>query len=239
MSSFERFCRRVGENMKKLAACELWLAEYDSADAIYDRLLEQQGDSTETLFMKGEIMLAEGRVDEAKGYFERSFEGGFSTGGIRLASIYLDGGEIDSAAAALEAISEKGKTLLDYAVERAAVMKLRGEDTDSLIDNAIQRAINISNNAPQDPRPYVVLGEAYALLGDYEKSIHNYNTAYFLETSLYNQSTIQLEMGMTEDLLGTRARAETHYRNVLESRGGKYQKTLAEKYLETPYSYNK
>jgi tetratricopeptide (TPR) repeat protein len=226
-------------NMKKLAACKFWLGEYGSADTVYDMLLKTSADSSEALFMKGEIHLAAGDVDQAREFYNRSFDNGFSTGGLRIASLYLDRGETDSAAAMLQKINNNGKSLLDYAIMTAWVMISRGEDADSLLNYAMRRAVNGSNLAPQDPRPYVVQGRAYALLGNYEEAMLNFKTAYLLETNLFNQAFILLEMGRTEDLLGTRDRAEKYYHGVLTSKGGEYQKALAREYLQSPYLFGK
>lgn len=222
-------------DLKNLAASDFWLGEYTVADKAYDRLLKVTTDSSEALFMKGEVGLARGEIDRARGYYARSFKAGFSTGGLRLASLYLDKGEVDSAAAILGKVSDKGKNLLDYKLAAAEVMKIHNEDPDSLLNDVVARAINFSNSAPQDPRLYVILGKAYALLGNYEKAISNFKTAHFLEISPFNLSSTLLEMGKTEDLLGTREKAREYYKSVLDSNGGEYQKSLAEKYLKSAF----
>jgi len=222
-------------NLKKFATCQFWLGNYAAADTIYDLLLRLGDNSAETLFMKGDVKLARGDVDEAIVHYVDSFEKGFSTGGLRLVSILLDRGEIDSANVLLKNMENEAQGLLDYSIKIAEVMIMNGEDADSLLDLAIRRAINISNKTPHDPRPYIILGRVYALKGDYDKSIYYFDTAYFLEIDLFNQSLILLEMGKTEDLLGERHRAVDFYRRVIESDGGEYQKSLATRYLNITY----
>jgi len=222
-------------NLKKLAACEFWLGDYASADTIYDLLVRLGDESAEVLFMKGDVKLALGDVGEAIVYYNDSYEKGFSTGGLRLVSILADKGEIDSARSLLKNMEDKAGRLLDYSIENAGMKVMHGEDADSLLNKAIRRAVNKSNMTPHDPRPYVILGKAYALMDDYEKAMYNLNTAYFLETGLFNQSFILLEMGKTEDLLGSREGAEVFYQRIIEIDGGEYQKMLAKKYLNSAY----
>jgi tetratricopeptide (TPR) repeat protein len=222
-------------NLKKLATCEFWLGNFAAADTIYDLLPKLGDNSAETIFMKGDVKLARGDIDEAVVRYVDSFEKGFSTGGLRLVSILIDRGDIDSAGVLLKNMEDKARRLLDYSIETAEVKIINGENADSLLDPAIGRAINRSNKTPHDPRPYMILGKAYALKDDYEKSIYYFNTAYFLEISLFNQSMILLEMGKTEDLLGNRHKALEFYRRVIESGGGEYQKNLATRYLNTAY----
>ncbi|UCE67575.1 MAG: hypothetical protein JSU85_06070 [Candidatus Zixiibacteriota bacterium] len=222
-------------NLKKLAACRFWLGKYAAADSVYDFLFEFGEQSPENLFMKGEVKLAEGKVDEAIAFYDSSYEKGFATGRLRIVSILTDRGEIDSAYVLLKNMEGNAKRLLDYSIEMAGMKVLRGENADSLLNTAIRGAVNKSNKAPDDPRPYLVMGKAYALMDDYEKSIEQFRTAYFLETSPFNQSFILLEMGRTEDSLGRRERAKDYYRQVIELDGGEYQNTLAKRYLNSTY----
>ena len=222
-------------NLKKLAVCRFWLGKYAAADSVYDLLFELGDQPPEILFMKGEVKLAEGKVDEAIAFYDSSYENGFTTGRLRIVSILTDRGEIDSAFTLLKNMDENAERLLDYSIETARMKVSCGENADSMLNTAIRRAVNRSNKAPDDPRPYIIKGKAYALLDDYEKSINQFKTAYFLETSSFGQSFILLEMGRTEDLLGDRERAKDYYRQVIELDGGEYQNTLAERYLNSPY----
>jgi tetratricopeptide (TPR) repeat protein len=213
-------------NLKKLGACQFWLGNFSAADTIYDMLLSLGDDSPETYFMKGDLSLARGEPDMAFGFFNTSLEKEFATGGLR---------KTDSAFVLLKKIEEQAGRLLEYNLETANMKIVKGEDADSLLNNVIKRAINMSNKSSDDPRPYAISGRAYSLSGDYESSILQFNTAYFLETNPYFQSFILLEMGKTEDTLGDREQAKQYYRRILDSGGGEYHKTLAEKYLSSAF----
>lgn len=221
-------------SLEKLATCYFWLGNYAAADSVYDQLLELGEESPEILFMKGEIKLTEGKVNKALAFYDESYEKGFITGRLRIISILKDKGQIDSAASLLDNIDEDAGRLVDYSIETAAMKIIRGQSADSLLDMVIRNSITVTNRTPDDPRPYLVLGKAYALMNDYEKATYYMNTAYFLEDSPFNQAFILLEMGKIEDLLGDRERARDFYRQVVEL-DGEYQKTLAERYLDSPY----
>ncbi|UCC79235.1 MAG: hypothetical protein JSW64_13305, partial [Candidatus Zixiibacteriota bacterium] len=198
-------------------------------------LLELGDKSPEVLFMKGEVMLAHGDIDRALSFYGESYDKGFITGRLRIVSILINRGQIDSAAFLLDSIDKEAERLLDYSMETAGMKIIRGQDADSLLDMVIRKAVTVTNRTPDDPRPYLVLGKAYSLMNDYEKSMYYLNTAYFLEDSPFNQAFIVLEMGKAEDLLGDRERASNFYRQIIELDGGEYQKTLAEEYLKSPF----
>ncbi len=226
-------------NLKRLAACYFWTGEYNAADSLYDLMLELDDGLAETRFMKGEMALAKGGLQAARGFFEKSYDAGYSTAGTKLALLSLDEGDIESASELLDRLDKDARRLLDYSIEKGRLMIYRGGNADSLLNQAIGRAINSSNNIPHDPRVYVVMGKAYALLSNYEKAMYNFDTAYFLETNYYNLGAILLEMGKTEDLLGSRKKAKARYRQVIGSGGGDYQKSLAKKYIEMPFEWKK
>jgi len=221
--------------LQKLGTCLFWLGNYAAADTIYDTLIKLGDESGETLYMKADVELALGKSDKASGFFKTSYDRGFPTGGVRLASLLLDEGKTDSAFTLLENIKDEAGRLLEYSLEIANMKVMKGEKADSLLENVIGRAINMSNNSADDPRPYEILGKAYSLAGEYDSSISQYNTAYFLETNPYLLSSILLEMGRTEDISGDRESAKQYYRRVLDSAGGEYQKSLAKKYLHSAY----
>jgi tetratricopeptide (TPR) repeat protein len=221
--------------LKKLGTCYFRLGNFAAADSVYDLLLELGDDSPEILFMKGEVNLARGDFDRALSFFDQSYKKGFATGRLRMISMLRDRGESDSAYVLLESMDENAARLLDYSIERAGMKIVRGENADSLLNSAIQVAITSSRRNPDDPRPNLILGKAYRMLEDYEKSIYYLNMAHFLEDSPFEQSFILLEMGRTEDLLGERDRAKSRYRQVIELDGGQYQSMLAKKYLNSPY----
>jgi len=221
--------------LQKLGTCLFWLGNFAAADTLYDTLIKLGDESGETLYMKADLQLALGKPDKARGFFKTSYDRGFPTGGVKLASLLLDEGKTDSAFSFLEEIRDEAGRLLEYSLEIANMRVMKGEKADSLLDNIKGRAINMSNNTADDPRPYVILGKAYSLAGEYDSSMSQFNTAYFLETNPYLLSSILLEMGKTEDISGDRENARQYYRRVLDSSGGEYQKSLAKKYLDSAY----
>jgi tetratricopeptide (TPR) repeat protein len=243
MTRAKRYYRELSErnsadrnkDLRKLATCYFWLGNYSAADSVYDVLLEQGDSPPEVSFMKGEVKLAQGKIDSALAYYSRSYKKGFNTGRLKRASILADMGYVDSAAYLLDNIKNEAERYLDYSLDIAQIRIMQGEKADSLLHAVIQKALNSSNSNPGDPRPYFILGRAYAFLGDYEESLHQLNNSYFLETSPFNQATVLLEMGKVEDLSGDRDQAEKSYRQVVALNGGEYQKMMAEKYLKSPY----
>jgi|GEM_PF-3034333 len=226
-------------NLKKLATCYFWTGGYNAADTLYDLLIGLNDSSAEAHFMKGEVQLSKGNVALARQFFEKSLEKGFSSAGLKLVSLLVEDGEFEKASKTMDRLGEGAKGLIDYSLEKGRLILFRGDNADSLLDITIRRAINISNKSSHDPRAYVVMGKAHILLGDREKAINNFETAYFLETSPYNQSSILIEMGKTEDLLGDREKAKMYYLRAKDYNGGNYFKMLAEKYLDSPYRWKK
>ncbi len=223
-------------NLNYLATCLFWLGQYSQADSVYDIMLRLGGRKPEVLYMKGDIQLALGRTNDGKRLFLESYNGGFATAGVKLVSILLDQGKIDSASVFSQKLAESAGQLLENLIEKGRLMRIRNQPCDSIMTQAAARALSSGMQSPEDPRPYFAAGKAFAIMKDYGKAMENLDIAYFLEINPYFQSSVLLETGRVRDLTGDRPGAEDYYRRVISSPGGQYQKSLAEKYIRAPYA---
>ena len=229
------------ENLVNLAACEFWSGDYRTSANIYDTLLTLYGKNPRYMMLKADALLALGDFVPAIKLYEDSFQE-FDQGnsGLRLVTILIDEGKIDSARTIFRKL--KGEVLgrLDYSIEEARLRISAGEaNADSSLMRAADGAIAGTESAPDDPRAYLVAGKAFALLGRYDRAADNLNIAYFLERKPYYLASTLLELGKTADLQGKRKEAIEYYTKASKSAGGVYIDKLCEKYIKSGYRLRK
>ena len=112
---------------------------------------------------------------------------------------------------------------------------MEGERADSMLAMAAAIALNRAQVVPHDPANYLVAGQAFSLMGNFNRARENLETSFFLENRPYFLGHILLELGKLADLKGERDSACGYYNEVLTIGSGAYQKSLAKRYLEKKY----
>lgn len=224
------------DNLDYLAACQYWLGDYEAACKTYNDLVELSGREPRILTLKGDTDLALGDFEAATGLYEEATEEGYGISGLKLATILIDRGDLDSAKVIFDKLSGDILYSPSYAVEWARRKIVSGEaDVDSLLEQTAARALNLTAQSSHNPLNYLTAGKAFALLGKFEKAGQNLDIAYFLERRPHLQALILLEQGRTADLQGKRKEAISFYEQAAARGGGAYLSMLAKKYIESKY----
>jgi len=242
---FEELSREDGDRKEEylvnLAACRFWTGDYESSAKAYDRLLKLYGDNPRYKMLKADNELALGNFDKAVGLYKDTFYNHrYGNSGLRLVTILIDNGEIDSAKSIFEKLPPEVSNRLDYSIEEARLRSVGAEsfDDSSLIRTA-DRALANTLQTQDDPRGYLSAGKALALIGNFDRAIDNLKIAYFLERKRNNLAMILMELGKTADLRGNRHDAVKYYVEASEGGGGEYVKKLCQKYIKSGYKAGK
>lgn len=225
------------ENLNYLSACQYWQGDYDAADKTYSDLVELSGRSPRFLTLKGDTEMALGDFEAATRLYEEAFvESQYGISGLRLVTILIDSGDIDSARTVFDKL--EGDVLLspDYSIESAR-LKIISEEAavDSLLEQTAALALNLTTQASYDPLNYLTAGRAFSLLGEFDRAEQNLYIAFFLERRPHYQAMILIEMGRAADLQGKRDEAKDYYEQAASAGGGAYLNMLAKKYIESKY----
>jgi len=70
----------------------------------------------------------------------------------------------------------------------------------------------------------------------YEKADEYFQVSLFLESRPYYLGILLLDLGRLEDLRGNRDKAMEYYTKLSKVNAGAYQRYLAQRYFQTPYS---
>ena len=223
--------------LDKLALCRLWTGDFKKALDTYDALLSLSPDSSRYMMLKADVLMALGKFKKGYALYEKAFlKYGNSASGLRLVTILIDRGQIDSARAIFGKLDDNIKGKFSYFNENARLKMAFGEsDLDSTLNQMVARALNVMVTAQDDPRGYLAAGRAYAMLGQFDKASENLKTAHFLERKSSILGVHLLELGRAADLNGKRDEAIDYYRQAAESGAGAYIESLCEKYIKSPY----
>jgi tetratricopeptide (TPR) repeat protein len=214
-----------------LIICQYWLGDYDAAI----RTIGSGPQGPECQSLRNSLNVANGM--EPYSAFHRCAETerhGESI--LALTSSYLDRGNIAAAESTLANLNEEDKGRIEYHIEAAKLEIIRGHNADSLLTSAAAMALNRAQLTPHDPVNYLEAGQAFMLLGNFDRARENLETSYFLERRPYFLGLVFLELGRLHDLMGKRNDAREYYGQVLEINSGAYQKSLARGYLEKKYA---
>ncbi len=225
------------DNLNYLAACQYWLGDYEAAHKTYSELVELSGRSPRFTALKGDTEMALGNFETAIELYEEAFgEGEYGISGLKLITILIDRGDLDSAKTIFDKLNGDVLRSPDYSIESARLKIMSGEaDVDSLLEQTAALALNLIRQASHDPLNYLTAGKAFTLLGEFDRAEENLDIAYFLEIRPYLQTLILLQQGRTADLQGKRDDAKNYYEHAASNRGGVYLKMLAEKYIKSKY----
>lgn len=225
------------DNLNYLAACQYWLGDYEAAHKTYDDLVDLSGRKPRFLTLKGDTQLALGDFEAATRLYEEAFdEGQYGISGLKLVTILIDRGDLDSAEVIFEKLGGDVLRSLSYSIESARLKLITGTDNvDSLLEQTVARALNLTAQSSHKPLNYLTAGKAFALLGEFDRAEQNLSIAYFLERRLPLQALILLEQGRTADLQGKREEAKSFYEQAAGRGGGAYLNMLAEKYVKSKY----
>ncbi len=225
------------DNLSFLAACQHWLGDYEAAHKTYSDLVELSGRNPRFLTLNGDMEMALGDFEAAIRLYEEAFgEGEYGISGLRLVTVLIDRGDLDSARAIFDKLDGDVLRSLNYSIESARLKIISGEaDVDLLLEQAAARALNLTAQSSHDPLNYLIAGRAFALLGQFDRAEQNLDIAYFLERRPYFQALMLLEQGRTADLQGKRDEAKNYYDQAANSGGSAYLNMLAKKYIESKY----
>ncbi|MEE9555201.1 MAG: tetratricopeptide repeat protein [candidate division Zixibacteria bacterium] len=229
------------ENLVNLAACQHWTGDFDAAVETYDTVMKNYPENPRYMMLSADVRMAKGDFDKAVELYENAFsKHGFGNAGLRLMTILIDDGRIDSARVIFDKLGTDISGRLDYSIEQARLMIAESvDDLDSLLVRIANRALAATAKASDDPRGYLAAGKALALSGRFDQAVLNLETAHFLERKSSFLGLPLLELGKAADLSEKRDEALEYYRKASESGGGKYIEKLCQKYIKSGYRLKK
>jgi hypothetical protein len=222
-------------NLGSLAICNYWAGLYEKADKNYDTLINKFGRSSMVLVPKGDVQMALGNFDAGIELYTEAYAMGSGVAANRLASYYIENDMIDSSRAILANYKPNSISQVDYLLNLSEIKLIEDENPDSLLNQAMNLALGILNQAPHDPNSHYDVAKAHMLLGEYEKAIEFIDMAWQVEENPDQLGEIILLTGKIDDLNDNRNYAVEGYNEILKINAGEYYKSLAKKYLKSPY----
>lgn len=226
------------EILVNLAGCQHWTGDFKAAGETYDTIIKNYPENPRYMMLNADVRMALGDFDSALELYQKAFlQYGFGNAGLRLVTILIDDGKIDSARVIFDKLGTDISGRLDYSIEQARLEIAEGKtNPDSLLNQIANRAGASSVKAADDPRGYIAAGKTSALLGRFDQAAENLKIAHFLERKNAFFAVSLLELGKAADLDGKRNEALEFYYKALESGGGEYIGKLCERYIKSAYT---
>jgi len=217
-----------------LAICQFWMGDYSAAHTTLGPNPFSPNCSTDILGLN--LGVASGVLQPQWAYRSYAYEEHCGEAIVNLATYCLDEGVTAEAESVLALADDNSRSTPEYMIAHGRLNLMKGLGADSELKEAANMALSRAQRVIHDPVNYLVAGQAYLLLGDYDKARENLETSYFLERRPYFQGCTLLELGKLADLQGKRDEARERYNLVQSIDAGAYEKSLAQGYLKRRFT---
>jgi tetratricopeptide (TPR) repeat protein len=224
-----------GPARKTLAMCQFWQGDYDAASKTLGPV--SQTPTCDSDIVKTNYIVANGLKNPIDAF--SIYAGDIHCGQAMLAlgAAYLDRGKIDKAGKFLDSLNTNIAGSPEYLIELGRLNVIRRQPVgDSILIAAAAIVLNRAQTQPSEPANYLMAGQAFMLMGQFDKAKNNLETSLFLEKRPYFVGCILLELGKLADLQDKHVDAKEYYAQVLNNKSGAYQKSLAKMYREKKFT---
>jgi tetratricopeptide (TPR) repeat protein len=224
-------------NYRYIATALIWQGKYKEAELLFEEMKRKFENGNEFRNFASQMRMAQGEIEKGKSEIERQFyDERYGPSGVQLIEINLDNNQVDSALLVLNQLERSNLSSVDYLMALGRLQIMRGMPADSIIIRAADIAASRIQRIPDDARSYYWVGRAFMLLEQYEKADEYLQVSLFLENRPYYLGILLLDLGRLEDLRGNRDKAMEYYTKLSQVNAGAYQRHMAQRYLQSPYS---
>jgi tetratricopeptide (TPR) repeat protein len=224
--------------LRSLAYVYYLKGEYDQSEKYYLEVLSGDTLNLEYLQILGNIANIKGEYDKAKGYYKKiiSLDSNYVDAYIKLAELETVLGDFLSAKEHLERADSlntgsQAKTETYSGLGNVYHKLGKTEQAQENFRNALFYARRFVVEYPDDPIPYLKLGEAFFNLGEIDSAINLYTIAEFIEDKPLYRGRVLLAMGKAYLEKKDVSKARECFREVLNLPAGLEEKKEAEKLL--------